>query len=729
MNGKLCELPIVNTADVTNRLPDSIFFSSASSIILYNMIANIAIKDLLSVIHIRIASRHSLVDIYETQLYNNHRSKNTSFYVQKLNLIVSEGLMKEYFPYEKKRDELAYARMNHAKAIARAGGVRAARECGVLAGFIDTTVSEALILGLMLQDVKKFLVVLGHGTTEIGEVLRIYQTAGLVRVFPVRNELEASHAATALRWVTGEKAAVVTSIGPGALQALAASLVPVSNGIGLWYLMGDETTEDEGPNMQQIPHEEQSLFLKLCSHMGATYQLHTPLALPTALRRGLCTVDHPHRGGPFFLLLPMNVQPMPLVGFNLDELPEGAPPRLGAAGDHEAYSRAMEAILTGERVLVRLGGGARGAEREIHEFLELADGVAVVAPVALGVLPDDHPRNMTVGGAKGSLSGNYAMDNADVVVVIGSRAVCQSDSSRTGYPKATQVININTDVDDAMHYGKSIALVGDSGSTLRKLNDLIRAQGGKTTVVPSPWLRDCSRKRMEWNAFRTQRYATPTLLDEVWGRQVLTQPAAIKIALDWAQANTAVSFFDAGDVQANGFQIAENKHWGQTITDGGASYMGFAASALLATAIAHQPFFGIAFSGDGSFTMNPQILIDGVQHGAWGCILVFDNRRMAAISGLQAAQYGKDFATNDQVEVDYVAWARAVKGVEAMHGGYSPESLRNALDRAKAHHGLTLIHIPVYYGPDELGGMGVFGRWNVGNWSQDVQKLRHTIGL
>jgi len=103
--------------------------------------------------------------------------------------------------------------------------------------------------------------------------------------------------------VTGEKAAVVTSIGPGALQALAASIAPTSDGLGVWYLFGDETTEDEGPNMQQIPSHEQHGFLRMISAMGRTYTLHTPLALPTALRRGLNTVDHPHRAGPFYLLL------------------------------------------------------------------------------------------------------------------------------------------------------------------------------------------------------------------------------------------------------------------------------------------------------------------------------------------------------------------------------------------------------------------------------------------
>ena len=628
-----------------------------------------------------------------------------------------------------KRDELRRIRYERARCIARAGGIQQARESIELPHYIDTTVSEALVLGLLQQDVTKFVAVFGHGSTEIGEVLRIYQSTGLVQVYNVRSELEASHAATALRWVTGEKAAVVTSIGPGALQALAASLVPASDGIGVWYLLGEETTEDEGPNMQQIPGDEQAQFLKLYSQMGSAYSLHTPLALPTALRRGLNTVDHPHRGGPFFLLLPMNVQPLSLAGFNLDELPSGAPPRLGAAADEGKYQQAVSALKQAKRILVRLGGGAREAGEEILEFIELVDAVVIQAPVVLGVVPYRHPRNMTVGGSKGSLCGNYAMENADLLVVIGSRAVCQSDSSRTAYPQVEQVININTDMDAALHYGRTLALVGDAAATLHKLNDVLKAGSVKQPAESSPWLAQCCQKRQEWTQFKQLRYDHPCLYDETWGREVLTQPAAIKTALDWAKENEVVSFFDAGDVQANGFQIAENDRYGQTITDGGASYMGFAASALLATALARDKFYALAFSGDGSLWMNPQILLDGVQHGAQGCILVLDNRRMAAISGLQQAQYGHDFATSDQVEVDYVAWAKAIRGVNALHGGFNPQSLQTALDKAREYAGLSLIHIPVYYGADELGSMGVFGRWNVGNWSEDTQALRHKIGL
>ena len=292
--------------------------------------------------------------------------------------------------------DLASIRLLRANKIKAAGNIHKAISERLIPRMLDISVSEAVVMGLLLQNVTKFITVFGHGSTEIGEVLRIYQQAGLVHVYNVRNEIEASHAATALRWITGEKTAVVASIGPGPLQALAASIVPLSNGLGVWYILGDETTEDEGLNFQQIPHPEQGSFHRLFSSMNDTYSLHTPLAIATALRRGINTVDHPHRAGPFFLLLPMNIQSTILSGFNLDELPFGAPPPLGSASDHGQYKEAAEAILNAKKVVVRVGGGGKNAGNEIAELLGLIDGVAITAPVASGVIPYRHPRNMTV---------------------------------------------------------------------------------------------------------------------------------------------------------------------------------------------------------------------------------------------------------------------------------------------------------------------------------------------
>ena len=62
---------------------------------------------------------------------------------------------------------------------------------------------------------------------------------------------------------------------------------------------------------------------------------------------------------------------------------------------------------------------------------------------------------MHVGGSKGSISGNYAMQNAELLISIGSRSVCQSDCSGIGYPNAKEVININADLADMMHYNNT----------------------------------------------------------------------------------------------------------------------------------------------------------------------------------------------------------------------------------------------------------------------------------
>ncbi|MGE5249434.1 MAG: thiamine pyrophosphate-dependent enzyme, partial [Bacteroidota bacterium] len=611
------------------------------------------------------------------------------------------------------RQELILLRENHAAAFANAA----------LPSHLDLTLSEALVLGLLRQGVKTYLTVLGHGSTEVGEVLRIYQQAGLVKVYGVRSEIEASHAATALRWATSEKAAVVTSIGPGALQALAASLAPASDGIGVWYLIGDETSQDEGFNMQQVPKHQQDLFLQLAATMGRAYSLHTPLALATALQRGAATVDHPFRPAPFYLLLPMNTQAAWLENFNLEELPEVHPLQLAAAEGE--YAKAAQWIREAKRVLVKVGGGGRFAGLELTILLERSGGVLVHTPIATGCIPYSHPSNLGVGGSKGSIPGNHAMEAADLLIAVGTRAVCQSDCSRTGYPQVRRVININADLDDATHYNRTLPLVGDVKATLEKLNQAL----DPAACDRSEWLNSCAVKKAEWQVFKEERLANPTLPDEYWGDTVLTQPAAIRIATDWAKARHIACFFDAGDVQANGFQIVEDDHPGQTYTESGASFMGFAVSALLATGIAAKPFHALALTGDGSFTMNPQILIDGAEHGAHGCILLLDNGRMGAISGLQNDQYGQDFATWNTLRVDYLAWARAVPGLLALDGGHTLESLQHALGQAEKHPGLCLIHTPVYYGPDPLGGMGVYGRWNVGNWCEDVQKLRHEIGL
>lgn len=612
------------------------------------------------------------------------------------------------------------AMRRNAQAIAAAGGLEGALASGALPKLLDTTLSEALVLGLLRQGVRKYFGIFGHGSTDIAEVLRVYDAEGVTRTINCRNEVAMAHAATCLSWQFGEVPAVVTSIGPGALQAMAGSLASASNGVGVYHIYGDETTFGEGYNMQQIPKEQQGLFGQLTATMGQSYILHTPEALRDCLRRGTNCVHHPHKAGPYFMLLPLNTQPA-RVRVNLEALPDAIAPARTIPADDTVFADTAQMIRRYNKICIKAGGGTRGYDDAVRALTQSIGAVVALSPGSTGVLPDGHPQNMHVGGSKGSISGNYAMSEADLIIVIGSRAVCQADCSGIGYASAKAVININGDLSDLTHYNKTVGLQGDIGAVIERLLTIVDDQGGASLEAKQAWLEMCAAKKAEWSAYKLQRFEAAALPDEVWPAPVLGQPAAIKVVSDFAKSVGAAKYFDAGDVQANGFQIVEDDATGDTFTETGASYMGFAVSALLASAVADTPRYAIAFSGDGSFMMNPQILIDAVEHGVRGMIVIFDNRRMAAITGLQKAQYGHAFRTHDRVAVDYVQMAGAVDGVKAVAAGGTADALRDVLATAHAHDGLSVVHVPVYCGGDSLGEMGAYGSWNVGNWCEDVQ--------
>jgi 3D-(3,5/4)-trihydroxycyclohexane-1,2-dione acylhydrolase (decyclizing) len=610
-----------------------------------------------------------------------------------------------------------------AQAIAQAGSLQNALDQGLLPERMSVTLSEGLVLGLLRQGVSKYLAIFGHGSTDLAEVLRLYTAAGVTQVFNFRNEVEMAHAGTALSWVYREPCAVVTSIGPGGMQAMAGSLAAASNGVGLYHIYGDETTHGEGYNMQQVPKPTQHVYGQMTALMGQSYVLHTPQALRDALRRGTQCVHHPYKAGPFFLLLPLNTQPAVIEDLHLTSLPTRLRVSPQAVADTSLLAEAAQLIQKSPRIVLKAGGGSREFSAQVRALAERIGAAVVLSPGSTGVMPDAHLQNMHVGGSKGSISGNYAMENGELLIVVGSRAVCQADCSGVGYPKAQAVININGDLLDATHYNRTLALTGDIGVVI---GQLLEALGPvKPDSARKQWLEDCWQAKVRWRAFLTQRQTAPRMQDPVWQRPVLSQPAALKTVCDFAKQVKAVKFFDAGDVQANGFQTVEDDQPFDTFTETGASYMGFATCAVIASGMANNPRYSIAFTGDGSFMMNPQALISAVEHGARGMVVIFDNRRMAAISGLQHAQYGVDFRTNDSVAVDYVRMASSITGVQAFWGGDTPESLRQALEQAHAHAGVSVVHVPVYAGTEADAGLGAYGSWNVGNWCDDVQRRYH----
>ena len=79
--------------------------------------------------------------------------------------------------------EMIEQRRKRAKAIKEYGTLRKAVEAGALEQFQDVSLSEAVVLGLVNQEVRTFVGIFGHGMTDVGEALRIYEEEDVIKTY------------------------------------------------------------------------------------------------------------------------------------------------------------------------------------------------------------------------------------------------------------------------------------------------------------------------------------------------------------------------------------------------------------------------------------------------------------------------------------------------------------------------------------------------------------------
>ena len=164
----------------------------------------------------------------------------------------------------------------------------------------------------------------------------------------------------------------------GLASAYAGSLAAASNGIGVYHLYGDETTHGEGTNMQQVVGVRQGEFGRLTDILGRSYVLHTPEALRDALRRGTQTVRKtPYFASPFYLCLPINIQPRIIRNLNLEALPGRLAVSPVAPIDQGAFREAANIIRAAARIVIKAGGEYPPFGNSVRQLAERA-GAAVV---------------------------------------------------------------------------------------------------------------------------------------------------------------------------------------------------------------------------------------------------------------------------------------------------------------------------------------------------------------
>ena len=111
-----------------------------------------------------------------------------------------------------------------------------------------------------------------------------------------------------------------------------------------------------------------------------------------------------------------------------------------------------------------------------------------------------------------------------------------------------------------MHYANTVGLPGDISAVIARLLERVARSNAVDPAAKAAWLDACARQeagmaRLQARALRGRPDARRGV-----GQAGAGQPAAIKIAADFAKSIGAAKYFDAGDVQANGFHARQPIH-------------------------------------------------------------------------------------------------------------------------------------------------------------------------
>jgi len=360
------------------------------------------------------------------------------------------------------------------------------------------------------------------------------------------------------------------------------------------------------------------------------------------------------RPGPVWLDIPLDVQaaqidPETLSGFDPAELDEPWKQTDLTAAAAEIFAR----IGAAQRPVVLAGGGVRGsgAHDAFVRFVEKLGVPVVTAWNAHDVLPNAHPLYCGRPGTVGDRGGNFVVQNADVLLIVGSRLnIRQVSYNWTNF--ARDAFKIWIDIDPLELQKPSVK---PDLPVLADLAALLPVLAAQDYAGPSA----AHAKWLEWARERNRRY--PTVLPEYRDGR-LVNPYCFVEALFAGLPENQVVVTANGSACVIGFQAANLKDGQRLWTNSGCASMGYE----LPAAIGAQKASGasvVTLAGDGSIMMNLQELQTIVGYGLPIKIFILNNNGYVSILQTHRNFFnGVEVGGNPQSGVSFPDFARLIPG-------------------------------------------------------------------
>lgn len=343
------------------------------------------------------------------------------------------------------------------------------------------------------------------------------------------------------------------------------------------------------------------------------------------------------RMGPVVVDIPMDVQTEQLDNDEL-LLPPGVSPVIETSRISDAATKITEFFKDAERPLVVFGAGAElaGVDKELEQWLFNTDIPFVASWSALNSFNHDMKNYCGHFGVYGNRGGNYVIQNADRILVLGSRLDNRqrSGNPNTFGPKAKFLV-LDIDEEELKKYPSPQydGVVLDFAFLPSVLQQV------KVEPVKSEW--------REYVRDIRDEYLNKDI--SVGAEQVGSlNPYTFIQKLNQLATDKAIFVTDAGANHAWTYQIFKRKGEQKLITSSGHYSMGYALPAAIGARMMNEDKDVYCINGDGGIQMNIQELQTLIEYDLDVKVIVFNNRGLGMIRQFQDTYMkGNHAATGD----------------------------------------------------------------------------------
>ncbi|WP_418597983.1 biosynthetic-type acetolactate synthase large subunit [Gemmiger sp.] len=493
----------------------------------------------------------------------------------------------------------------------------------------------------------------------------LYKNSDRIRHVLTAHEQGASHAADGYARATGRTGVVLATSGPGATNLVTGIATAYMDSVPMVAFTGNVATTLLGKDSFQEAYIE-GITMPITKH---NYTVRRVEDLADTMRAAF-RIAQSGRKGPVLVDIPKDVTAA-VCEFTPKE-PELI--RTVTSYNEEDVQKAAAMINEAKRPIVYFGGGVRSAVgcQPLRDLLTKADIPATYTLMAAGVLSYGEEHNLGLLGMHGCYTANKAIDEADLVIAVGTRFSDRVALNPDAFAKRAKIIQIDIDPSEL---GKNVdidlSLTGDASYVLQAILPHVK-----------------EAKHADWmdqiHAWQAMDYKPVDSDTELKPHQIINEICE--------QAGPeAVYVTDVGQHQMWAAQYLHHTKSRGFLTSGGLGTMGFGYGAAIGAQMAlGRDARVVMLTGDGSFHMNLNEGCTAVSYDLPIITVIFNNQVLGMVRQWQTTFYEKRYSDTDpHRKTDFVKLAEAfgAKGYRAT----TPAEFKAAFTDAMKQQGPSWI--------------------------------------